>query len=1499
MRHSLVYLVLGILIVLSSGIQAGWPPNPNGGTVQFVVSQYEKNEGGGNALITVQRINGTNGYFEVDYATLNGTAAAGSDYTYRSGKLYWLHGESGTKQISVPISNDSIDELDETFTLILSNPTHGVALGSQSIATVVIQASDPKVEFLTSIASVDESDTNVTVGLQLSHYSGDNIVVPISYAGNATKRGITELVSNGDIEVDTTNWLLNQSSPIGGGSFFRSSAEKFFSSRGIWFDLPTFGTWLIPSYSIYADVGVGGFDTNATYTLSFYARSNSDKTVELHIRDGNNSNQVANFGSINLKPFWQKYQYQFTPQQTGNYAQLRWMLTSDDVPMNLGIDGLSLVKSSTASDDWDYSSSLGSDSSITFTPGQTSKNITLGIREDQKGETSEVAQLNIVSQGLSGASVGVKSTFGATIVNDDLPPVTVPWSPYVSVEPSEAFLLNVSSSFDPDHHGIVRYEWDFDYDNEYFNIDFTTTVPELQSSSTVEGIHRVGVRSIDRSGLLSEVVNGHVYVTPSTLFAQYQSNSLMFSRIDADTIKVDWSTDNPTTGTLAYDSDLGMNQPITLNSSAMGTEHSITLSNFPSNKNICINVQAQESGSSEPYTVGSQEVKNSSFLRLLFYVDARNGVNPGDVFDGQDTALPVIPNPGNGTRERPWRTISYAISQIPIRSGANTDTDILAAWGEYNERVVVDGSVGYGGIGIYGGLDPESWLLDEGGRESILNVDGIVTNKSFVTTDAIQNSAVYLINNNTRPVELDNFTIYGGESNSDINSVAGIRAINNQAAMFITNNKIYGFIGPGGISGTGNNTGVGMFICENNNAYVSNNRILRCQTGAELAYTYCNFHNNTIDSKWSTRAGIGVKFRALNLYSDYQNFVIGYSTPVFAMNNIIVGTNHAFYDSDSNSYDLFTIDYNNLHNNNSNYYQTIAAPNDTYNLPQFVNQSSSNYTLASGSPCIDAGDPNSNSPVILGLSSFDVFFPPSKGGVRVDQGYTGGIFTNKPRLPVFPTVTDIEPGLTSVGMKWTNPTDSRFFKTIVIRVAAGQDQPSIQSFFLSQDIYPLISPGSSVAGGTLIYVGNGQQFTDTYSIEANKTYCYFFYSLLHMGTQVGPVSNTYIYASSDPYIVDARAGEGIHLTVNKDNGVRTINSNSSPNLFGYNGGFDPDDLGRDFYIRYVSSVDLGPYLEAKYGGLTYNVSKIAAKNLRATSDQQPPIYFVGPIPVKANADDIMSANPNNTTEMTEACVYDATPISEGANYRDDGTEFWLNFRNDLLPQPPPGNRKLRGITYDHPTNAALKASIDLILAGGVEIDEVKLNQLNPQPIQIDSTFILHRNPADALYISGHGSHAKATIAGIDPKNPLHAAQISKWREDVELVVITGCSVLDVKNYSGEWGMFTTGASPGEVWDNLLNFDAAGIFSFKVTMLGSYHSALSGRKALIDFLFAEWQNSQIGLYPIETAWYRANNSFAQSGAQICTIESTRYRYLELGFISNTIRTKTRLANGHFP
>lgn len=131
------------------------------GSVQFSVSAMPVIEDVGLANLTVLRTGGTSGNLTVQYATANGTAIAGEDYTSKTGTLTFSAGET-SKIIQIPITDDSTTEQDETFTVTLRNTPSLENLGAPSILTVTIQDRSTVPVLTINNAFVTEGDAGTT-----------------------------------------------------------------------------------------------------------------------------------------------------------------------------------------------------------------------------------------------------------------------------------------------------------------------------------------------------------------------------------------------------------------------------------------------------------------------------------------------------------------------------------------------------------------------------------------------------------------------------------------------------------------------------------------------------------------------------------------------------------------------------------------------------------------------------------------------------------------------------------------------------------------------------------------------------------------------------------------------------------------------------------------------------------------------------------------------------------------------------------------------------------------------------------------------------------------------------------------------------------------------------------------------------------------------------------------------------------------------------------------
>ncbi len=110
-------------------------------TMQLSAATYAVGEAGRSATITVTRTGDTSGPASVEYLTLDGTASGRSDYTSTAGTLRFAAGETA-KTFDILVTDDRIDEVDETLGVALLNPSVGFALGAPLSAAVTINDND-------------------------------------------------------------------------------------------------------------------------------------------------------------------------------------------------------------------------------------------------------------------------------------------------------------------------------------------------------------------------------------------------------------------------------------------------------------------------------------------------------------------------------------------------------------------------------------------------------------------------------------------------------------------------------------------------------------------------------------------------------------------------------------------------------------------------------------------------------------------------------------------------------------------------------------------------------------------------------------------------------------------------------------------------------------------------------------------------------------------------------------------------------------------------------------------------------------------------------------------------------------------------------------------------------------------------------------------------------------------------------------------------------------
>ena len=163
----------------------------------------------------------------MDYATSDGTAQAGSDYTAASGKLTFNAGDT-SQTVQVTVLTDQEDESDETLTLTLSNPSQATLDDATATGTIEDGESssgtqeDPPAE--TPVVLLTASFANVPATHNGSAFTFDLSFSENVKAGYARIRDHALTITGGDItnaqrkaQGSNQNWTITVQ-PDGNGA---------------------------------------------------------------------------------------------------------------------------------------------------------------------------------------------------------------------------------------------------------------------------------------------------------------------------------------------------------------------------------------------------------------------------------------------------------------------------------------------------------------------------------------------------------------------------------------------------------------------------------------------------------------------------------------------------------------------------------------------------------------------------------------------------------------------------------------------------------------------------------------------------------------------------------------------------------------------------------------------------------------------------------------------------------------------------------------------------------------------------------------------------------------------------------------------------------------------------------------------------------------------------------------------------------------------------------
>ena len=146
--------------------------------------------------------------------TVTGTATNGSDYTLDNGTATIIAGNTSTT-IELPITDDTLKELDETVILTLSNPTNAI-LGTNTEYTYTIVDNDQSgtIQFGSTESSGEENITSVDIPVTLSEASGADTTVNYSVTGGTATNGSDYNLQDGTVTIPAGEISTNITLPI-------------------------------------------------------------------------------------------------------------------------------------------------------------------------------------------------------------------------------------------------------------------------------------------------------------------------------------------------------------------------------------------------------------------------------------------------------------------------------------------------------------------------------------------------------------------------------------------------------------------------------------------------------------------------------------------------------------------------------------------------------------------------------------------------------------------------------------------------------------------------------------------------------------------------------------------------------------------------------------------------------------------------------------------------------------------------------------------------------------------------------------------------------------------------------------------------------------------------------------------------------------------------------------------------------------------------------------
>ena len=362
-----------------------------------------------NLVFTVTLSASSSSQLTVDYASSDGStngATAGTDYTAVSGTLTFPAGTT-SRTITVSVTGDTANELNETVVVTLSDATSGAGIATATGTGTITDNDTPNFSINSpSVAEGNSGSANLVFTVTLSPASATQVTVNYADAGTGTATSGTDYTALSasntlTFAAGTTTQTITVS--VTGDTSHEADETVVITLSG-------------------ASTGTNISTATGTGTIT-----NDDSGLAID----SPSVTEGDSGSVNLV-FTVTLDPASASQVTVNYARTGGTATS-------GTDFTALAASTT----------------LTFAAGETSKTITVSVTGDTINEADETVIVTL--SGASGADIDTASGTG-TITDNDTPMFSID-SPSVAEGDSSTANLTFTVSLSPASYQAVTVDY--------------------------------------------------------------------------------------------------------------------------------------------------------------------------------------------------------------------------------------------------------------------------------------------------------------------------------------------------------------------------------------------------------------------------------------------------------------------------------------------------------------------------------------------------------------------------------------------------------------------------------------------------------------------------------------------------------------------------------------------------------------------------------------------------------------------------------------------------------------------------------------------------------------------------------------------------------------------------------------------------------------------------------------------------------------------------------